>query len=168
MAAAPTARSTSATTDTIPPGTKRFVPKGNRRLRVAGARTLGVQVNGTGDFHRLYEAGLPATTVKRMAEALGMQLQVLLPMVDLTSSTYANYRRRRVIPNKHVSNALIDLATVYEAAEEFFGNADDARRWLQAPSPTFNGKSPLEYARYPGGQEYVTTVLARIEAGVHT
>lgn len=101
---------------------------GPRRRRVAGAQTLGVQVTGIGDLHHLYEIGLPASSVQRVADALNLQLQALLPMIELKSSTYLNYRRKKRIPNKVVSNELIDLATVFEVAEDFFGDADAARR----------------------------------------
>lgn len=146
---------------------RRYRP-GKVPARVAGARTLGVDVQSSGEFFRMYERGLPTASITRVAEKLDLSVGRFLLILDLKKSTYDAYRRKKTIVNPSVNNALVDVAMALEAAQEYFGNDESARRWLLTPSETFGGRTPAEYAKLPGGQEYVSTVLARLAHGVYT
>lgn len=137
--------------------------------RPAGAATLGLSATSTRDLHQAIERGLPTASIKTFAETLQLPVKRLLVLLDLNESTYHdNSRRGGVIKNGLVNRHLIDMARATEAARSYFGDPQAAQRWLTTPSATFDAKTPLEYARYPGGTEYVTTVLARLEHGVYT
>ncbi|THF70949.1 DUF2384 domain-containing protein [Deinococcus sp. Arct2-2] len=137
--------------------------------RPAGALTLGLSATSTRDLHEAIGRGLPTQAIKAFAETLQLTLQRMLELLDLNEGTYhANRRQGGVIKSGLVNRHLIDMARATEAARSYFGDLPAAQRWLTTPSATFDGKTPLEYARYPGGTEYVTTILARLEHGVYT
>jgi len=50
-------------------------------------------------------------------------------------------------------------------AEDVFGDAEAADRWVNDPLPILGGKSPLEVARSEQGASFVAQTLAKIDWG---
>lgn len=64
------------------------------------------------------------------------------------------------------ADAVVRLARVRAHADDAFGNADLADRWLRAGNPELNGERPIEMARTDVGAREVEDVLTRFEHGV--
>jgi putative toxin-antitoxin system antitoxin component (TIGR02293 family) len=58
------------------------------------------------------------------------------------------------------------LARVVATAEEVFGDAGKAHRWMRAPLPKLDGRTPLEVAATELGARSIETVLWEIAYGL--
>jgi len=146
-----------------------FTPSQLPLSRPVGATLLGLNVTTTRDLHQAMEHGLPTQCIESFADTLQVSIRRLLTLLGLKESTYqANRRHGGVIKSGLVNRHLMDMAQTTEAARNSFGDPHAAHRWLTTPSATFDGHTPLEYARYPGGTEYVMAVLARLAHGLYT
>lgn len=133
-----------------------------------GTSLLGVKATTLLDLGQAVRSGFPAATFERLAKHLGLNLGELLALIGLSESTYHSYRRTSRSINPDTSAHLYQLARVTEAAEHYFENPSTAHDWLRTPRQTFGHLTPLQFALLPGGAEYVTTVLSRLEHGIHT
>jgi len=114
------------------------------------------------------QTGFQPTVLEAFGKHLGLNLGEALGLLGLSESTYHSYRREKRPMKPDISASLYQLARVTEAAEAYFENVQDAHLWLQTQRQTFGGRTPLQFALLPGGAEYVTTVLSRLEHGVYT
>ena len=61
-----------------------------------------------------------------------------------------------------MADALLNIRAL---AEEVFGDAEAAGRWLNDPLPILGGESPLDVARSERGASFVAQMLAKIDWG---
>jgi putative toxin-antitoxin system antitoxin component (TIGR02293 family) len=57
------------------------------------------------------------------------------------------------------------LLRIQTIAEETFGNANKARKWLRRPLAELNGETPLDLAQTEAGARVVESILAKIAWG---
>jgi putative toxin-antitoxin system antitoxin component (TIGR02293 family) len=133
-----------------------------------GASLLGLSATTLLDLGDAVHDGFHPDTLDRLAAHLGLSLGHTLDLLGLSPSTYHVHRRQDRPLKPEVSAKLYHLAQVTEAAEAYFGETATAHAWLQTPRVTFGHRTPLAFALLPGGAEYVTTVLNRLEHGVYT
>lgn len=133
-----------------------------------GTSLLGVKASTLLDLGEVVRSGFPPIAFERFAKHLGLTLGELLSLIGLSESTYHSHRRTSRSINADTSAHLYQLARVTEAAELYFEEPSAAHDWLRAPRQTFGHFTPLQFALLPGGAEYVTTVLSRLEHGVYT
>jgi putative toxin-antitoxin system antitoxin component (TIGR02293 family) len=60
----------------------------------------------------------------------------------------------------------VRLARIGKMAEQVFGNADKAHRWLRKPKPSLQGETPLNYLASETGARVVEEMLTRIDHGI--
>lgn len=133
-----------------------------------GTSLLGLKATTLVDLGDAVHEGFDPETLERLTEHLGLTLGEALDLIGLSPSTYHSYRRQNRPMKSEVSASLYHLARVTEAAEQYFADVKEAHRWLQISRVTFGNRTPLQFALLPGGAEYVTTVLSRLEHGVYT
>lgn len=133
-----------------------------------GTALLGLQATTLLELGEAVDEGFKTTALERFARHLGLTLGRTLDLIRLSESTYHSYRRKNRPLNADDSASLYHLARVTEAAEHYFESVKEAHQWLMTPRITFGNKTPLQFALLPGGAEYVTTVLSRLEHGVFT
>ncbi len=133
-----------------------------------GTTLLGLRASNLIELGDAVQSGFKPATVDLLAKHLGLTLSETLALVDLSESTFHSYRRNKRAMSADASANLYRLAQVTEAAERYFESVPKAHAWLQTPRVTFGGKTPLRFSLLPGGAEYVTTVLSRLEHGVYT
>ena len=133
-----------------------------------GTTLLGLKASTLLDLGSAVHIGFKPEAIERFAKHVGLTLRETLLLVGLSESTYHSYRRRGRTINPDTSANLYQLARVTEAAEGYFEHQQAAHSWLQIPRPTFGNRTPLQFSLLPGGAEYVTTVLSRLEHGVYT
>ena len=59
------------------------------------------------------------------------------------------------------------IVTVFDRADEIFGDSSKARRWLKKPCRALGGKVPETLLDTPLGKQAVLDELVRIEHGVY-
>jgi putative toxin-antitoxin system antitoxin component (TIGR02293 family) len=110
--------------------------------------------------------GVPATTLKSMAQYLG------LPGVELAKSLRIQPRtlRNRVATGKlnaAESEKSLRLARVIAKSCQVVGNEDKAKAWVLSPNVSLGGKRPIDLLETDIGAEQVHNVLQAIEWGVY-
>ncbi|AZI45311.1 DUF2384 domain-containing protein (plasmid) [Deinococcus psychrotolerans] len=135
---------------------------------IPGASLLGLKATTLLELGTAVDQGFKSDALERFAKHLGLTLTKTLDLIQLSESTYHNHRRKGRTLGAESSANLYHLAKVTEAAEQYFESVVDAHRWLMTPRATFGNKNPLQFALLPGGAEYVSTVLSRLEHGVYT
>ena len=133
-----------------------------------GTALLGLKASTLIELGDAVETGFKATALERFSKRVGLTLSDTLKLIGLSASSYHEHvRAQRPIRNT-LSGQLYQLACVTEAAESYFEQNAEAHTWLKTPRLTFGNRTPLQFALLPGGTEYVTTVLNRLEHGVYT
>ena len=59
----------------------------------------------------------------------------------------------------------VRLARMQALAEEVFGDAEKAEKWLRQGLGVLNGRTPLEFARSGAGGQSVEEILGKIDWG---
>jgi putative toxin-antitoxin system antitoxin component (TIGR02293 family) len=142
-----------------------------RRAPLAAARRLGALLGlpdqaGRSDV-ALADAvagGLPVATLDRLAEVLGRSA-VIGPVVPET--TYRRAVKSSAPFSREVSDRIYHLGRVVDAVARVY-HADRAamRRFLEAPHPLLEGRSPLSVATASAaGADAVVTLVESAEAG---
>lgn len=131
------------------------------------ARILGLdkRVRSANDLRRAIARGLPkralGTVVAYVAsdgeEATRLKNRIVPP---------ATYKRRAATLKPDESERVERLARVMALAEDAFGSADDARRFLVTPHPELAAERPLDVAQTELGARQVEEILWRMEYGL--
>ncbi|MCY1703960.1 type II RES/Xre toxin-antitoxin system antitoxin [Deinococcus sp. SL84] len=132
-----------------------------------GTSLLGLDASTLLELGDAVDQGFQSAALEGLARHLGMTLGQMLALLGISESTYHSRRRSGRPLSADDSAALYHLARVTEAAEQYFTDPAEAHRWLGAPRVTFGNRTPLQFALLPGGAEYVTAVLGRLEHGVY-
>jgi putative toxin-antitoxin system antitoxin component (TIGR02293 family) len=77
-------------------------------------------------------------------------------------ATYKRRSRLTVVESERTER----LARVIATAESVWGDADDAKTWLNTAHPELDGQMPLEAAFFELGARRVEELLARLEYGL--
>jgi len=134
--------------------------------RLPGTRVLELDAKNELQVVEELEAGLSFQSVEHLARYLDLSLSSVLSLTDIKSSTFHDRKKRHKRLSADESGRVYRLAKVAEAAEEYFGDRDQARRWLDHPKVALGGKSPLAFARTAEGAAYVLNLLGRMAHGV--
>ena len=131
-----------------------------------GTRILTLEAqNGLQVVEKLNQ-GLAADSVERLAAHLEMPVTQMLELAGIKSSTFFERKKQKQPLSPDASGRVYQLAKVVEAAEDYFENADMARRWLTHPKVALGGATPLAFARTAEGADYVVKLLGRMAHGV--
>jgi len=106
--------------------------------------------------------GLPTVALQVLREAMALQRNVLLALLDISDAT----ARRRAVLKRSESDRTVRLARVFAYAEDVFENRETARTWLRRPNRALAGNTPLSLLDTDLGVRQVETELGRIEYGV--
>jgi putative toxin-antitoxin system antitoxin component (TIGR02293 family) len=134
-------------------------------IHVARILGLGASVRSMSDLRRAIARGLPkralgsvvSYVVTDAEEATRLKNRLVPP---------ATYKRRTATLKPDESERVERLARVMALAEDAFGTADDARRFLGAPHPELGGERPIDVAQTELGARQVEEVLWRMEYGL--
>ena len=132
---------------------------------VARILGLGARVRSQNDLRHAIARGLPkralgsvvAYVVTDAGEAARLKNRLVAP---------ATYKRRTTTLKPDESERVERLARVMALAEDAFGSADEARRFLLSPHPELADERPLDAAQTELGARQVEEVLWRMEYGL--
>ena len=132
---------------------------------VARILGLGRRVQSIGDLRRAIARGFPKRTLGSVVSYVTTDPdEAVLIRNRLVPS--ATYKRRTATLKPEESERVERLARVMALAEQAFGSADDARRFLATPHPELAGERPLDVAQTELGARQVEEVLWRMEYGL--
>lgn len=80
--------------------------------------------------------------------------------------TLTHRRARREALSQDESDRAVRLARTTALAEQVFGNAERAWRWLRASKRQFRGRSPLQLLATDAGARLVEELLYRVDEGM--
>ena len=131
--------------------------------RLGGRRVLGREVASEADLALLVQARIPEQAVAAV-QGNGFSDREIERFV--IPARTRRYRREHKEPlTIEESDRLVRLARVQSLAEDVFGDAAKANKWLRQGLGTLGGQAPLEFARTEAGIRVVEQVLGKIDWG---
>jgi putative toxin-antitoxin system antitoxin component (TIGR02293 family) len=131
--------------------------------KLGGRRVLGREVTSEADLAHLVQAGIPEQAVAAVQGHCFSDREI--ERFVIPARTRRHRRQRRQPLTIEESDRLVRLARVQALAEDVFGDAEKAGRWLRQGLGILNGQAPLELARTEAGIRVVEQILGRIDWG---
>ena len=131
-----------------------------------GTRILTLEAQSGLQVVEQLNRGLSAESLEQLAAHLDMSVAQMLELAGIKSSTFFERKKRRQPLSPDASGRIYRLAKVVEASEDYFEDADAAKRWLTHPKVALGGVTPLAFARTSEGADYVVKLLGRMAYGV--
>lgn len=136
---------------------------------LGGSRVLQREVRTDMELAEAVREGLPAGALDHVLERARGWAGSHAPVYRVVGTARTLERKRGVagaVLKPAESDRLARLARLVVRAEEAFGNADKAHRWLMKPSRALGGAVPFELLDSDAGTVAVERELGRIEHGI--
>ena len=131
--------------------------------KLGGRQTLGTDVSSEGDLARLVDQGLRFSVLTHVERAGFSKQEIERFIIPARTLRHRKIKRESLTLDK--SDRVVRLTRVQAQAEDVFGDAGKANRWLREGLGILDGKSPLEVARSEAGARLVEQILAKIDWG---
>jgi putative toxin-antitoxin system antitoxin component (TIGR02293 family) len=131
--------------------------------KLGGSAMLGMEVRSQGDLARLVQERIPLGSLGCLVRA-GLSESEVARFV-LPARTRRHRAARAEPLTVEESDRAVRLARIQALAEETFGDAAKANRWLRRDLAELGGKAPLDVAQTEAGARVVETILAKIAWG---
>jgi putative toxin-antitoxin system antitoxin component (TIGR02293 family) len=126
---------------------------------------LGVaRIRSDRDLASLVEKQLPATTIKRLVRG-GLSDAEVYRLI-LPRRTLAHRVANGQPLSREESDKAVRIARITSMAEQVFGDAERAWRWLRKPKKHFDGKTPMEKLGTEAGARLVEEIVQQIDHGI--
>ncbi len=135
---------------------------------LGGRKILGRSVKKADDLAELVREGLPAGSVKLLAERLDMGSTALSRKLGIPQRTLTRRMSHRSRLTAAESDRTVRLARVYASAVEMIGDEERAVGWLQTPNRALGGERPLDQLDTDVGAREVEDLLGRIAYGIYS
>src|SRR5260370_6690341 len=131
--------------------------------KLGGRRALGAQVSSEADLARIVRRGIRLRVLDHVLRA-GFSKQEIERFI-IPARTWTHRKTKREPLSLEESDRVVRLTRIQALAEDVFGDARKANRWLREELGILDGKSPLELARTESGARLVEQLLAKIDWG---
>jgi len=111
------------------------------------------------------QEGISVNAFFDLIEVSGLSNQELSNLLDVSFKTIQRYQKEDKNLSALNSEQLLKMITLYQKAEEVFGEISSFDRWLRKPSHGLGGQHPLKLMQTPGGIDLIYDELMRIEFG---
>ena len=135
---------------------------------LGGRRVLGKNVKKPNDLAALVRRGLPASSVRVLAEKLDIGNTALSQKLGIPQRTLTRRLSLRSRLTATESDRMVRLARVFANAVEMIGDEEKAVEWLQTPNRALGGERPLDQLDTDVGAREVEDLLGRIAYGVYS
>ena len=135
---------------------------------LGGRKVLGRSVKKPDDLAQLVRKGLPASSVRVLAEKLAVGNAVLWHRLGIPQRTMTRRLSQRSRLTAAESDRTVRLARVYATAVEMIGDQQKAVEWLGTPNRALGGARPLDQLDTDVGARGVEDLLGRIAYGVYS
>lgn len=131
--------------------------------KLGGTSVLGVAVRSQADLAQAVRNRLPLTTLKSLSRA-GLTEQEIEKFV-IPQRTRRHRADKQQPLTVDESDRAVRLLRIQTLAEETFGAADKAAKWLRRGLVELNGETPLDMAQTEAGARVIETILGKIAWG---
>jgi putative toxin-antitoxin system antitoxin component (TIGR02293 family) len=131
--------------------------------KLGGAAVLGQEVHSQADLASAVRARLPLGALKGLAEA-GLSASEIETLV-IPERTRRHRAQKGQPLTVDESDRVVRLLCIQALAEDTFGSADKAGRWLRRPLGELGGEAPLVIAQTGAGARVIESILGRIAWG---
>lgn len=135
---------------------------------LGGKKVLGRAVKSVTDLAELVREGLPASSVRALAEKLDLGNAALSRKLGIPQRTMTRRLSQHSRLSAAESDRTVRLARVYATAVEMIGNKEKAVEWLRTPNRALAGERPLDQLDTDLGAREVEDVLGRIAYGIYS
>jgi putative toxin-antitoxin system antitoxin component (TIGR02293 family) len=133
---------------------------------LGGKRTFKTPIRKADDLVAQVRAGLPASTVTLLADALSLQRGQVAKCLNIPARTLSRRLASKSRLTQDESDRTMRMARVVALANEVLGAEDKASRWMAAPNRALGGRRPFDQLDTELGVRSVEEVLQRIAYGM--
>lgn len=131
--------------------------------KLGGERVLGRELESDADLARAVGERLPLGALDSMRASGFSEAEISRFVLPPRTRRHREARREPLTIEE--SDRLVRLARIQALAEDVFGDAEKANRWLREELGILDGKAPLDFARTEAGARIVEQILAKIDWG---
>jgi putative toxin-antitoxin system antitoxin component (TIGR02293 family) len=112
------------------------------------------------------QEGISVSAFFDLLEVTGLSKDELSGLLDISFKTIQRYQKENKKLSALNSEQILKMITLYQKAEEVFGDVTSFNRWLRKPALGLGGQLPLRFMQTPGGIDLIYDELMRIEHGL--
>jgi len=131
--------------------------------KLGGRSALGTDVFSDADLARVVHRRIHLKVLANLLRA-GFSTQEIHNFI-IPARTLRHRKTRKEPLTIEESDRVVRLARIQALAEDVFGDAEKANRWLRESLSVLDGKRPLEVAQTESGARLVEQLLAKIDWG---
>jgi putative toxin-antitoxin system antitoxin component (TIGR02293 family) len=131
--------------------------------KLGGRQVLGEEVTSDADLARLVQRRISLRALAHIKRG-GFSDREIGEFI-IPERTQRHRKAQRKPLSIEESDRLVRMTRIQALAEDVFGEAKNANRWLREGLGILGGKSPLEVARTDAGARVVEQILAKIDWG---
>lgn len=137
------------------------------RVILGGNKNVKKSLAGTFDLIDLSRTGIKKSTLKSLADYLGITMETLS---GLLHSSYRNIQRKDEdeLLDTLKTEKVLELASFAQRGIEVIGDKQSFAEWLHSPLVALGNKTPLDFLDTSFGIQMVTKLLGRLEQGVYS
>jgi len=131
--------------------------------KLGGSAALGEEIASEADLARVVARRIPLRALSHFTRSGFSEQEVAQYVIPPRTRRHRKVRREPLTVDE--SDRLVRLTRVQVMAEDVFGDAEKANRWLRHPLGILDGRSPLDVARTDSGARLIEQILAKIDWG---
>jgi len=135
---------------------------------LGGRKVLRTSVKNPDDLAQLIRKGLPAGSVRALAEKLHLGSSALSRTLGIPQRTLTRRLSEGSPLTSAESDRTVRMARAYANAVEMIGDEEKAIEWLRTPNRALGGEKPLDQLDTDMGARMVEDILGRIAYGVYS
>lgn len=131
--------------------------------KLGGRRVLGEDVTSEADLARLVHRRIPLRVLAYFRRGGFSDKEIGQFIIPERTRRHRKTRREPLTVEE--SDRLVRLTRIQALAEDVFGDAGNANRWLREGLGVLGDKTPLEVAQTDSGARVIEQMLAKIDWG---
>lgn len=131
--------------------------------KLGGRRALGADVASEADLARVVVGRIPLKALEHVKRGGFSEREIERFIIPARTRRHRLGRREKLTVDE--SDRLVRLTRIQALAEDVFGDAAKANRWLREGLGILDGKPPLDVAQTDSGARVVEQILAKIDWG---
>jgi putative toxin-antitoxin system antitoxin component (TIGR02293 family) len=131
--------------------------------KLGGRQVLGEEVSSDADLARLVRRQIPLRALAHIKRGGFSDKEIGQFIIPERTQRHRKAKREPLTIDE--SDRLVRMTRIQALAEDVFGDATNANRWLREALPILGNKSPLEIARTDAGARVIEQILAKIDWG---
>jgi putative toxin-antitoxin system antitoxin component (TIGR02293 family) len=135
---------------------------------LGGSRTFPKPIEKPDDLVAQVRAGLPASTVDLLADALSLGRAQVAKRLNIPSRTLSRRLATKSRLTQDESDRTLRMARMVALANEVLGAEDKASRWMVAPNRALGGQRPFDLLDTEVGARSVEQILYAIAYGMYS